>query len=147
MLEAFEGMPEKQLVLVGNWHKNQYGEALLEKYKGCSNIKMMNPIYEPKEINLLRGNCKLYIHPHSVGGTNPSLVEAMYLGLPIVAFDVVYNRATTEEKAFYFKDALSLQEVVKTKDDEFAMIASRMKEVADRRYRWEIISKKYCELY
>lgn len=147
MLEAFSGMSTQQLVLVGNWHKNQYGEALLEKYKGYSNIKMLNPIYEPKEINLLRSNCKLYIHPHSVGGTNPSLVEAMYLGLPIVAFDVVYNRATTEDKAFYFKDAPDLQNVVKTKESEFTTIAKQMKEIADRRYKWEIISKKYCELY
>lgn len=147
MLEAFAGMPEKQLVIVGNWHKNQYGEDLLEKYKDFSNIKMLNPIYEPKEINLLRSNCKLYIHPHSVGGTNPSLVEAMFLGLPIVAFDVVYNRSTTEEKAFYFSDAISLQEVVNTKEFEYDDIASKMKEIADRRYRWEIISKKYCEQY
>lgn len=146
MLEAFAGMRDKQLVLVGNWHKNKYGESLLEKYKECPNIKLFNPIYEPKEINLLRSNCKLYIHPHSVGGTNPSLVEAMYLGLPIVAFDVVYNRATTEEKAFYFKDVQSLQEIV-NKNDNLEYVASKMKEVADRRYRWEIISKKYSELY
>lgn len=147
MLEAFAGLPDKQLVLVGNWHKNQYGEALLEKYKGFDNIKMLNPIYEPKEINLLRCNCELYIHPHSVGGTNPSLVEAMYLGLPIVAFDVVYNRATTEEKAFYFKDAADLQSVVKNKESEFPTVAKAMKEIADKRYRWEIISKKYVELF
>lgn len=147
MLEAFADLPDKQLVLVGNWHKNQYGEALLEKYKGFDNIKMMNPIYEPKEINLLRSNCRLYIHPHSVGGTNPSLVEAMYLGLPIVAFDVVYNRATTEDKAFYFKDAQELQQIVSKKGNEFMDVAAKMKETADRRYRWEVISKKYCELY
>lgn len=146
MLDAFASMPDKQLVLVGNWHKNQYGEALLKKYKGYSNIKMINPIYEPKEINLLRSNCKLYIHPHSVGGTNPSLVEAMYLGLPIVAFDVVYNRATTEDKAFYFKDVKSLQEIINNNGD-LELVASKMKEVANRRYRWEVISKKYVELF
>ena len=147
MLEAFAEMPDKQLVLVGNWHKNQYGETLLEKYKDFINIKMMDPIYEPEEINLLRSNCKLYIHPHSVGGTNPSLVEAMYLGLPIVAFDVIYNRATTEEKAFYFKDTAELKNVVKNRENQYLEVAAKMKETADRRYRWEIISKKYCELY
>ena len=147
MLEAFAGMPDKKLVLVGNWHKNQYGGGLWEKYRGYSNLELLNPIYEPKEINLLRSNCKLYIHPHSVGGTNPSLVEAMYLGLPIVAYDVVYNRATTEEKAFYFNNVNTLQEVVTCKEGDFNKVAFSMKEVADRRYRWEIISKKYCELY
>ena len=147
MLEAFAEMPEKQLVLVGNWHKNEYGEGLLDKFKQFNNIKMLNPIYEPNEINLLRSNCKLYIHPHSVGGTNPSLVEAMYLGLPIVAYDVVYNRATTEDQALYFKNATALKEEVKNNADRLPSIAAKMKEIADRRYRWEIISKKYYELY
>ncbi|MBR4793276.1 MAG: DUF1972 domain-containing protein [Bacteroidaceae bacterium] len=147
MLEAFAGLPDKQLVLVGNWHKNQYGESLLDKYKDCSNIKMFDPIYEKDEINLLRSNCKLYIHPHSVGGTNPSLVEAMYLGLPIVAFDVIYNKKTTEEEAFYFKDAQSLRTVVNDNEALFADCAQKMKEIADRRYRWKVISDKYCQLY
>lgn len=144
MLDAFSEIPDKQLVLVGNWHKNQYGEALLDKYKGYSNIKMLNPIYEPKGINLLRSNCKLYIHPHSVGGTNPSLVEAMFLGLPIVAFDVVYNRATTENKALYFKNAQELKHLVLT--EQFSN-GREMKSIADRRYTWESISRQYAELY
>lgn len=147
MLEAFKRMPDKQLVLVGNWHKNEYGEELLKLYSDYKNIKMMDPIYEKQEINLLRSNCKLYIHPHSVGGTNPSLVEAMYLGLPIVAFDVVYNRATTEDKALYFKDSDSLVEIIKNEGPRYAQIAYKMKEIADRRYRWEVISKKYANLY
>lgn len=147
MLEAFASMPDKQLVLVGNWHKNEYGKGLLKQYVDCKNIKMLTPIYEPKEINLLRSNCKLYIHPHSVGGTNPSLVEAMFLGLPIIAFDVVYNRATTEEKALYFKDAKSLADMIVNKEPQFTQVAKDMKEIADRRYRWEVIAKKYSELY
>lgn len=147
MLEAFKGMSDKQLVLVGNWHKNGYGEELLKHYSDCKNIKMMDPIYDKKEINLLRSNCKLYLHPHSVGGTNPSLVEAMYLGLPIVAYDVVYNRATTEDKALYFKDSDSLIEIIENGEPQFAQIANVMKEIADRRYRWEVISIKYANLY
>lgn len=147
MLETFAEMPDKQLVLVGNWRKNQYGEDLNKKYGQYKNILMLNPIYEKNEINLLRSNCKLYIHPHSVGGTNPSLVEAMYLGLPIVAYDVIYNRTTTENKAFFFKDAEQLKNVVTTQEGSYNEVGTKMKEIADRRYKWEIISKKYCELY
>lgn len=143
ILEAFAGMPDRTLVLVGNWHKNQYGEGLLEQYRGCANIKMLDPIYEPKEINLLRSNCKLYIHPHSVGGTNPSLVEAMYLGQNIVTFDVVYNRSTTEEKAAYFKDAAELTDLV-NKGVENGVA---MKEIAERRYTWKQISDQYAVLF
>lgn len=147
VLKAFSSMVDKQLVIVGNWHNSKYGEELLMKYKHCQNIRLLNPIYEKKDINLLRSNCRLYIHPHSVGGTNPSLVEAMFLGLPIVAFDVIYNRATTEEKALYFHDVDSLQNVVSYKEDKFKNVATFMKDVADRRYKWEIIAQKYYNLY
>ena len=108
---------------------------------------MMDPIYDPAGINLLRSNCQLYIHPHSVGGTNPSLVEAMFLGLPIVTFDVVYNRATTEGKALYFTDVASLREVVRNRTMDFPALAQQMKEIADRRYRWQLIAEKYAQLY
>lgn len=143
MLEAFIQMPDKQLVLVGNWHKNQYGENLLSKYSICSNIKMLDPIYKKEEINLLRSNCKLYIHPHSVGGTNPSLVEAMFLAQNIVAFDVVYNRATTENKAKYFNNTEELIALVKTDINN----AKEMKSIADRRYTWKQISDEYAAMY
>ena len=108
---------------------------------------MLDPVYDPKEINLLRSNCKLYIHPHSVGGTNPSLVEAMFLGLPIVTFDVVYNRATTEGKALYFSDVASLRDAVLEHAPDYPALARTMKEIADRRYRWKLIADKYAQLY
>lgn len=148
MLESFVAMPDKQLVLVGNWHKSSYGEELRHKYGNSNNIMMFDPIYNKNEINLLRSNCKLYIHPHSVGGTNPSLVEAMYLGLPIVAFDVIYNRMTTENKAVYFDDVESLKNVVNSLTDaDLQLLSAEMKKIADRRYLWKIIAQKYAELY
>ena len=140
-------MPERQLVIVGNWSRSDYGVRLRHDYSHCSNIQMMDPVYDPSEINLLRSNCCFYIHPHSVGGTNPSLVEAMYLGLPIVAFDVVYNRATTEDMALFFHDVPSLCKAVCCGRKEALLLSGKMKEIADRRYRWEIISQKYSELY
>ena len=109
---------------------------------------LLDPIYDPKKINLLRSNCSLYIHGHSAGGTNPSLVEAMFLGLPIIASDVSYNRSTTEGKALYFKDANDLRSLVlNLSEDVKKRIALDMKEIATRRYMWSIIAKKYEELY
>ena len=148
ILEAFAQMPDKQLVLVGNWHNNQYGEDLMRKYGAFPNIIMFNPIYNKDEINLLRSNCKVYIHPHSVGGTNPSLVEAMYLGLPIVAFNVIYNVKTTEGEALYFDDSHSLAGLIRnTSNEELNRIATKMSEIANRRYLWKVISEKYVQLF
>ena len=95
ILEAFSEMLDETLVFVGNWEKSEYGRSLKEKFSVCKNILLLDPIYEPHTVNWLRSNARVYIHGHSAGGTNPSLVEAMNLSLPILAFDCVYNRATT----------------------------------------------------
>ncbi len=148
ILSAFEKLPDKQLVLVGNWRKNDYAKVLYQRYSNTPNIKLIDPIYEPNEINLLRSNCQVYIHPHSVGGTNPSLVEAMSLGLPIIAFDVIFNRTTTENRALYFKTADAMIETIRTlRDEQLPALGINMAEIAQRRYRWATIVSKYEELY
>lgn len=150
ILEAFSMLPKEKLLIVGNWNANDFGRRLYERYSSFKNIYMLPPIYETKAINLLRSNCKLYIHGHSAGGTNPSLVEAMYLGLPIIASDVVYNRATTEDQAIYFKDSSDLVNKVIdiiNNPDKLKCLGRRMKSIADRRYTWEIITDKYEALY
>lgn len=147
VLSAFAQMPDQKLVMVGNWNASEYGMQLKEKYRTSSNILLLDPIYHQRTIDLLRSNCLIYIHGHSAGGTNPSLVEAMFLGNAIVAFNVSYNIATTENKALYFKNESELIAVVssltKAQIKENAM---RMKEIADRRYTWKEIASKYANL-
>ena len=150
ILEAFSKLPNEKLVLVGNWQTNEFGRSMRGMYASFDNIMMLDPIYEKHKINLLRSNCKLYIHGHSAGGTNPSLVEAMYLGLPIIASDVVYNRATTEQKALYFQDADDLLAKVKKVVGDVTLLKTMgqiMGEIAERRYLWSVIISKYESLY
>ena len=148
ILEAFSKMPLQKLVLVGNWNKNLYGRNTRKYYEKFSNLILLDPIYNSQEINLLRSNCNIYIHGHSAGGTNPSLVEAMYLGLPIIASNVPYNRATTEDKALYFNDSKDLCNIVLSLSHiQKKEIASCMKNIAERRYLWKIIADKYEQLY
>lgn len=144
VLEAFAGMSKYTLVLVGNWNINEYGKKLREQYSRYSNLVLLDPIYNQATLDLLRGNAFIYVHGHSAGGTNPSLVEAMYLGLPVLAYDVSYNKTTTEEKAFYFRNAQDIAGIVQqTKLAGWKDNAARMKEIADRRYKWPIIAGKY----
>ena len=49
----------------------------------------------------LRNTCDVYIHGHSAGGTNPSLVEMMYFSKPIVAFDCIYNQMTMKNHGYF----------------------------------------------
>ena len=104
VLKAFAQLPEKTFVMVGNWNNSEYGKSMKADYGNYSNIHLLDPIYDQVKLDKLRSNCLVYIHGHSAGGTNPSLVEAMYLGRPVIAFDVSYNCVTTENKALYFKN-------------------------------------------
>lgn len=135
------------LVIVGNWEKSEYGRALRQKYAGFENFHLLDPIYEGHQINWLRSNAAFYVHGHSAGGTNPSLVEAMNLGLPVLAFDCVYNRAATEGKCLYWKRSEDLAELLRTGEDDLARIARDMAEIGRRLYSWETVSRRYNALW
>lgn len=144
VLESFARLGKYTLVIVGNWNISEYGQKLKEKYSGYPNLVLLDPIYNQQQLDLIRGNAFIYLHGHSAGGTNPSLVEAMHLGLPVVTYDVSYNRTTTEGKAFYFRSEEDITRLVQTKTiAEWKANGTRMKEVADRRYKWQIIAAKY----
>lgn len=149
ILEAFKEEKLK-LILIGNWAFSKYGTDLKEKYKSFKNLILLDPIYDQKTLDELRSNCGIYIHGHSVGGTNPSLVEAMNLGLCCAVFDVDYNRETTENTALYFSSIKDLKNVVidflDNKIDNVS-IGSNLKSIAVRRYKWERIVEKYDQLF
>jgi glycosyltransferase involved in cell wall biosynthesis len=148
MLEAFSKMPDKNFVLISNWNYNTYGKLIKRKYSNFPNLYLIGPIYDQKELNLIRSNCYAYIHGHSAGGTNPALVEAMFLALPIITYDVSFNRATTEGKAEYFKDGFELIEIISSIDNNrLDIIRMDMKEIADKRYLWAKIASKYSEVF
>lgn len=146
ILEAFE-KAKKKILFIGNWQKSEYGKKLQEKYKDSDYVKITPAVYELKVLNVLRGNCQLYLHGHSAGGTNPSLVEAMFFEKPIFAFDCIYNRETTENRAVYFKNSEELVEHLQSKDIVFPKIAADMKEIALRRYTWARIAQMYEKLF
>ncbi len=147
VLQAFSYFNKYPLVLVGNWDKSVFGRNLKSKYGQHSNLILLDPIYDQREIDLLRGNATLYVHGHSAGGTNPSLVEAMYLGLPIISFGVNYNRTTTEGQAIYFNNTVELTSLLHTiSSADLQQAGRRMKEIANRRYKWSLIARKYQAL-
>ena len=147
VLEAFSRMKGLPLVMIGNWNNSEYGKSLRREYGETDGIMLMDPIYDQAKLDLIRGNAALYIHGHSAGGTNPSLVEAMYLGLPVIAFHVSYNKTTTEHKAWYFSSVEELMQLVTgASPADLRLKAAQMKEIADRRYTWAVIVRKYSFL-
>lgn len=142
ILEAFSNS-DRQLVFIGNWNHSEYSRKLKEEYGKYPNIKLLDAIYDLDILYALRSNAGIYMHGHSAGGTNPSLVEAMFFGIPIIACDVVYNRETTENKAYYFK---STNDIIRHLQSD-KLNGESMIEIANRRYTWKHISEQYCNLY
>jgi glycosyltransferase involved in cell wall biosynthesis len=148
ILDAFSHHTKMPLVIIGNWQNSSYGIYLLQKYKQFIHLHLLDPIYDHKNLNFFRSHATIYIHGHSAGGTNPSLVEAMFLGLPVFAFDCIYNRYTTENQCIYWSDSDELHNCILQIDKtKLNNIANRMKQIANEKYQWKIIVEKYEQLY
>lgn len=90
--------------LVIGKHETKFGEYLKEKFKAEKRIKFIGGVYDIKALNNLRHYSNLYFHGHTVGGTNPSLLEAMASQALIAANRNIFNESILGEDAFYFTD-------------------------------------------
>ena len=135
------------LVIIGNWKASKYGRDLYMRYSKFEHVHLLDPIYAQETLNQIRANCFIYIHGHSAGGTNPSLIEAMYLGLPIYAYKVSYNEETTAKSARYFSNSNELTQLINQSDEKsISKLGGAMKDIARKHYLWEKVSKQYALL-
>lgn len=147
LLDAFKDA-KMPLVYIGNWNVTDWAKEIRKKYSGNKNLFLLDAIYDTPVLNQIRSNCALYIHGHSAGGTNPSLVEAMHLGVPLLCFDNGFNNNTTFNQALYFKNVNDIKAIIDhTPETELQKEAMRMKELAIEHYRWETIAKQYYEFF
>lgn len=147
ILEAFSRVNAYPLVMVGNWNNSEYGRVVRERFSICKNLFLLDPVYDLGKLKTLRSNASFYVHGHSAGGTNPSLVEAMHFGKAVLAFDCDYNRSTTEGKALFFGDSEELGQLIESVDKPVAeKVGLDMLEIANRRYTWRIVAEQYFTL-
>jgi glycosyltransferase involved in cell wall biosynthesis len=134
------------LIIIGSTN-NHYGRMLKAKY-GSANIRFTGALYDQELLNNLRFYCKLYFHGHSVGGTNPSLLEAMASQAFICAHRNPFNASVLENEAFYFSNrdeiAFEIQRSVldSTRNEFIARNLSKIK----NQYSWKKIANEYEEL-
>ena len=112
ILQAFSASrSNKQLVVVGNHlAKTPYGAKL--RSVADLRIRMIGTVYDQAKLICLRYHSFAYLHGHSVGGTNPSLLEAMGCGNLILAHDNPFNRETLGLCGLYFADATELTQLI-----------------------------------
>lgn len=132
------------IVMVGNWNRSVWARELKQRYADNRDIITLNSVYDLDELYVLRKNAVCYCHGHSVGGTNPSLVEAMYFAIPIFAYDCVFNKETTAYRANYFKSAEELSALLLKVGE---MSGEEMVDMAYKNYTWKGIIAAYANLY
>ena len=147
ILEAFADRPALPLVFIGNWARSEYGRELKSRFAANLSLHLLDPIYEVAVLRTIREGARFYVHGHSAGGTNPSLVEMMHFGKPTAVFDCVFNRKTTDDKAMRFATVGELRDVVTnflaTGDNG---CGQAMRALAQERYTWDVVGKAYFAL-
>ncbi len=137
----------RPLVLVGN-PKNSFGQYLVRTYRHKL-LHFIGALYETDAINALRHYSALYLHGHSVGGTNPSLLEAMACGCVIAAHDNPFNRAILGDETYYFSSANQVCDALETHSDLKKTAGWREKNLEKIKviFRWDRIVNDYEKVF
>lgn len=137
------------LVVVG---AAPYGDAYIARVRdaaGDSDTRFVGSVWDQDLLNELYAHCRSYLHGHSVGGTNPSLLRALGCGAPVTAYDVVFNREVTAGHARFFSDPGTVAAAVLADDNDADGASHRGKMGQDHvaiAYRWDDVADSYEQL-
>jgi glycosyltransferase involved in cell wall biosynthesis len=137
------------LVIVGDvqpttlYHRRLLAEA-------SDQVQFVGGVYDAAQLTCLRLHASCYLHGHSVGGTNPSLLEAMACGNLVIAHDNPFNREVARGAAFYFGNsselAICLNRVMAMAETEKFALQSLARQVVRDHYTWDAITDSYEHL-
>ena len=148
ILEGVSASSTSRIFLVIGNYLSAYGTYLKNKYEG-EKIKFIGTIYDMDILNNLRYYSNLYLHGHTVGGTNPSLLEAMASYALVVAHHNEFNSSILDNDAFYFTDCKQVQlilETVKKNTPKAQLKINSNIEKVNKLYTWEKIIKDYEQM-
>lgn len=129
----------RPLIIVGKTN-TPHGKELVAKYGNEKNVKFIGGIYDFKKLNSIRHFSRAYFHGHSVGGTNPSLLEAMASGCFILAHDNIFNRTVLKRNALYYSSTKKVTELFNDMDNivrkSKVIFTTNNIEVIKKEYSW-----------
>ncbi|MGI8867719.1 MAG: DUF1972 domain-containing protein [Mycobacteriales bacterium] len=149
IVRAFSRRPRgSKLVVVGGYDPSDDYQGSVLSAAG-DDVVFPGSIYEPAAIQSLRFHSLAYVHGHTVGGTNPSLVEAMGAGNPVIAHDNPYNRWVAGAGGAYFRSEDELAGIFDSLAEQPQRLAE-MSEASRARFRaefnWERVAGMYRNL-
>jgi glycosyltransferase involved in cell wall biosynthesis len=135
------------LVVVGSApYSAAYTQGIQQLAARDPRIRLLGGVWDQRLLDQLYTHAISYVHGHSVGGTNPSLLRAMGAGTSVVAWDVVFNREVAGTGGSYFStpgDVARAIEEVERYPFRFRDIGELMQERARKRYDWDIVTEQY----
>ena len=142
-----ESYDDKGILVVGN-HENNFGNYLKKKFQNNQKIRFVGAIYNKEHLDNLRFFSNIYFHGHSVGGTNPSLLEAMAAKSLIVAHNNEFNKAILQENAFYFTNIKEVRHIIEsvTRKNHEQMIQHNFETIIQE-FNWNKINESYLNLF
>lgn len=152
--EFMKSRTKKDLVMITDYQKVPLYDELKERlhFDEDPRIKFVGTVYDQPLLKKIREDAYGYLHGHSVGGTNPSLLEALGRTDLNLLLDVPFNREVAERGAGYWTHeygllARTLERADQMSNDEIEEFGRRAKERIDNYYRWEYIRDRYEELF
>lgn len=146
--EFMKSNSKKDFVLITNVEKNSFYEKLKETtgFDKDARIKFVGTVYAQELLKYIRENAFAYFHGHEVGGTNPSLLEALGSTRLNLLLDVGFNREVGESGALYWeKDNLHIliEEAEKLDEEKIKILEENAKERIKKEFSWEYIVDEY----
>ncbi|MFT3802096.1 MAG: DUF1972 domain-containing protein [Burkholderiaceae bacterium] len=137
-----------KLLVLGHYERsNPYHARVLD----AASIEVLFPgaIYDRPTLRAIRFHCLAYLHGHQVGGTNPSLVEAIGASNPVIANDNPFNRSVMGDAAIYFRDYATAEAAIDRVLDDHALrehMRAASEACFDRAYSWHGVLTQYEQL-
>lgn len=153
VLEAVRGFSCRsrgvQLVVLGDYRdSHRYHRAI--QAAASDEVRFPGAIYDADLLRALRAHALAHVHGHQVGGTNPSLVEALGAGNAVIAHDNRFNRWVAADAALYFRDGIDFDRVLDQVLTDTARRVRMRQSSRDRfaaAFRWEIVLAAYETLF
>ena len=143
MFDAYiQSKSDTPYYVIGN-HITNYGDYLKDKYRN-KGIIFLGGIFHKKHLDDIRYYSKFYLHGHSVGGTNPALLEAMAAQTLIIAHENRFNKTVLGQDAFYFSSATDLTKLfMKDLISDKIFFSSNNLQKIKKVYNWKTIIDQY----
>lgn len=151
--EFMKSDTDKDFVLITNVEKNKFYESLKEdtKFDQDKRVKFVGTVYDQQLLKKIRENAYGYFHGHEVGGTNPSLLEALATTDLNLLLNVGFNKEVGEDGALYWsKEENNLASLINKADqltqEEIKQLSELARKRIDDHYSWDLIVERYEEV-